>query len=261
MIRSAQREVALSAGTVLPVGPEATIDVAADAGWSAVGLRPDPGASAADVASLSRRLSQRGMRAFDVEVVRLGVTSEHDADRLLSIASELGASWLLVTSHLPEPSETERALAALVHRAEALGGVTRPALEFMAFTEVRTVFDAVPIVRASGAGLVVDALHVHRNHQRPDDVATALAGAPVPLYVQLCDTDVAELPDSQLIDEARHGRLVPGAGILPLAALLAVLGADAPVTAEVQSDRLLRELGADGLARQCRSAVRALVGA
>lgn len=246
---------ALSAGTLLAAGPAVTVDLAADAGFAHVGVRVDPSAAASVIASVSARLAARSLRVFDVEVIRLGVTTDAEADALVDAACALDASWLLVTSHLSDPSETTRALLALVKRLAAVGARARPALEFMAFTEVRTVLDAIPIARQAGSGLVIDALHVHRNGHLPATVREALGDDPLPLYLQVCDTDRTMLGDDQLVDEARHGRLLPGTGILPLRDLLAALPGDTPVTVEVQSDALVGAVGAAELARRCAVAL------
>ena len=56
-------------------------------------------------------------------------------------------------------------------------------------------------------------------------------------WVQICDALLE--PPADLIHEARHQRLAPGSGELPLAELLACLDADVTISVEVQNDALL----------------------
>jgi sugar phosphate isomerase/epimerase len=61
--------------------------------------------------------------------------------------------------------------------------------------------------------------------------------------VQLCDAP-RTAPDGgpeALADEARHRRLLPGAGELDLAALIAAVPPYLPFSVEVQSDQLFAE--------------------
>lgn len=247
--------LSLCAGTVLPVGLAGTVDVAAAAGYRWVGLRPDPAIDGRELAAVQARLASTGVQVFDIEVVRLGVTPAADAERFVELAAAFDARWLLVTSHLSDPAETTRQLAALVSRCERFGGELRPAFEFMAFTEVRTIHDALPIVRDTGAGLIVDALHVYRNGHDPAVVRAALADNPPPVYLQLCDSDGAPRAGDELIEEARHGRLIPGTGVLPIADFVAAVPPGTAVAAEVQSDALLASIGPLELARRCMVAV------
>jgi hypothetical protein len=60
-------------------------------------------------------------------------------------------------------------------------------------------------------------------------------------------------------DEARHGRLTPGTGILPLRALLARVPAAVTISVEVQSDDLLA-LSPGERARLLHDAATAVLG-
>ena len=252
----APRVLSLSPGTIVAAGPAATVDYAADAGFTHVGLRFDPDEPADTVAKATNRLAARNMTLFDVEVIRLGVTPTTHAHRLVNIAAELGASWIVVTSHLPTPAETLRALRDLVTRCEN----ERPGLllgfEAMGFTEVKTVYDAASLVREAGAGLIFDPLHMYRTGHGPVDAERVLGNGSLPCYLQLCDTlrprvTAQPMGEDELIAEARHGRHLPGTGILQLAEFVAAMPAHTSVTAEVQSDVLYAELGPGELARRC----------
>lgn len=256
------RIVSLAAGTVLPLDPEATIDIAARAGFRYVGLRPN----CSDMpiggwAELRRRAGDKGISVFDIEVIRLGVTTRFDIDALIDAGAELGARWLLTVSHYDDSRRTIDILQSMAAQCEATGTLLRPALEFMSFTSVKTMGEAVAIANAASAGVVIDALHLHRSDATPADVAQLMSGPCVPpCYLQACDTNVATVPINELGDEARHRRLIPGTGFLPLAALVAALPIDTAMTAEVQSDALLNSLGTYELSVQCRRSIDELLG-
>jgi sugar phosphate isomerase/epimerase len=131
-------------------------------------------------------------------------------------------------------------------------------LEFLPILGVRTLTDAVRAASDVGdprVGVLVDALHLARAGQSPADVA-ALDPALFP-YLQICDADAE--PPEDLLDEALHGRQLPGDGGLPIAELLAAVP-DVPLSFELRS-RALREAHPDPLdrARAVRAAV-AVVG-
>ena len=61
------RIVSLSAGTVLPLSPEATLDIAAKASFQHVGLRLDrTNTPSGGWAALRQRADDRGITVFDV---------------------------------------------------------------------------------------------------------------------------------------------------------------------------------------------------
>ena len=103
-------------------------------------------------------------------------------------------------------------------------------------TEVRTLAAALSTVdeaAADDAVVLVDALHLHRGGEGTE----ALVGVDRIGYLQICDAPAAAPED--LADEARHRRLVPGAGALPLGHLLAHAPPGLPLSIEVQSDDLV----------------------
>ena len=254
------RIISLCAGTVLPVGSERTIDVAAAAGYTHVGLRVDPAVTGpTDWDALRRRADDAGVIVFDTEVVRLGVTSRRDTEVLIDASAVLGVQWLLTVSHHDDHAVTLDELGWMSSRCASVAPHVRPALEFMAFTAVRTIDDALPIASRAGAGLVIDALHVFRTGTSAKHIAQLMSQAGAPdAYLQLCDATVPDVAPEELVDEARHRRHVPGTGLIPLSALIQALPHDTALAAEVQNDALLQRMGPEGLARTCRMAVEGL---
>jgi sugar phosphate isomerase/epimerase len=227
--------ISLAAGTVLDAPPAAVLTAAAQAGYDAAGLRIDPASTTVAAAgALRRQAADLGLTLLDLEVVRLRPDRPFDDHlRLLELAHVLGARFLLTVSEHPAHADTVADLARLA--AAAKGAPTRIALEFMRFTEVRTLAAALATLDEAGADeavVLVDALHLHRGGEDPE----VLVGVDRIGYLQLCDA-----PDDSddLADEARHHRLAPGAGELPLGHILAHAPAGLPLSVEVQSDDLL----------------------
>jgi sugar phosphate isomerase/epimerase len=236
------RLLSLSAGTVLDASPEAALAAAAAVGFGGFGIRWDPERlPRRESPALRRRIEEGGVALVDLEVVRLRPDVALSAHRAWAdMAAELGARYLLVVSHHEDPARTAADLATLAEWCTPARVTV--ALEFMRFTGVPTFAAADAIVRQAavpGVQILVDALHLQRGGETP--VSLTAAGTATVGYVQLCDGPRAAPGAADdlaaLADEARHGRLFPGEGELPLRELLGVLPSDLPCCVEVQSDR------------------------
>ena len=118
----------------------------------------------------------------------------------------------------------------------------RLAIEFMPHTPLKILAMAAQLCDALGwerAGLVLDSFHFYQA-QTPIDQLRALQAHQIAL-VQC--SDAATTCPSDVANESRNHRLLPGAGVLPLAewssALLGV-GYEGPVVAEVLSEDVRR---------------------
>lgn len=233
---TAPAPLVLAAGSVLDAGPEAVIDAAAAAGFAGVGLRISAEHAPADPAALRRRAGDLGVVIYDVEVYRIG--GDAPAEPLLDTAAALGAAAVLVVSDVG-PARTVEEVGDLAAASRARG--LRLGLEYMAWTTPSRPDEAVAVARATGAAVVVDVLHHCRVGAGAAEL-TAVARSGVLGWVQICDAPGAGPsgggPDL-LITEARHHRLVPGAGDLPLVELLAAVPPGTAISVEVQSDTLL----------------------
>lgn len=239
---SADRLTSLSAGTILDATPEQALRAAAAAGFGGFGIRWEPDStSPRGLRGLRRAIAASGLRLLDLEVVRLAPDVPVGTHRpWVDVAGELGAHFVLVVSDHPDISRSRDELVILAEWC-APAGLT-VALEFMRFTAVSTFAAASGLVSSTGAAnlaVLVDALHLQRGGETPG----ALVGsghAPVG-YVQLCDASAAAPEGSAdpavLAHEARHDRLFPGDGELPLIDLVTTLPPDLPCCVEVQSDR------------------------
>ena len=255
--------LSLAAGTVLECSPAETVAAAAAAGFDASGVWVDLATwTPAVAAEVRTRLADTGMRALDAEVIRLAADRPLDnARRVVDIAAEVGAEYALTISLDPDLARTAAQYAELCAHGASVG--VRPVLEFMRFTTVRTLADAVAVVTDAGhaAGAVlVDALHLDRSAGTPAEVA-ALDPTLLP-YAQLCDAPAIRPAADGLIDEALNGRLLPGDGDLPLDALIDAFAPATPFSMELRS-AALRDDYPDAVERAAvvLTASRAMLGA
>jgi sugar phosphate isomerase/epimerase len=238
-----RRPLAIAAGMLVDVGdPARCVEIAAEAGYDAVGLRvlgevPDR----ATIARVHRALTATGLTLLDLELVVLGadgLPGSGDA-RVLDVARELAPAHLTVVSHATDPARSAVGLALV---ADALADTdVVPALEFLPASGVRSLADARDVldrVAPRHAALLVDVLHVVRSGDDPQVVAAVAESLP---YVQLCDAAARPADPSPrgLLREAVTGRLLPGHGALPLAAFLRALAPTTPLSVEVLSRELL----------------------
>jgi sugar phosphate isomerase/epimerase len=246
------RPLSLSHLTVLDAPPPLLVTAAGGAGFGAVGIRVWPAGDEPPYPMLNdtpvrretlARLADTGVRVLDVEVLRLlpDTTRDHCL-RLLDAGRLLGARAVLVIGNDPDRERLVDRYAEVCAAAGERG--LRACLEFMIFSAVKTLADAVRLVEqaAHPAGAVlVDALHLRRAGGTPADVA-ALAHDLLP-YAQLCDGPAAPVrpPEAVALAEARTGRLLPGDGELPLRALIDALPADAALAVEAPVTALAGE--------------------
>jgi sugar phosphate isomerase/epimerase len=235
MVSQRNRLVSLAAGTVLDVDPVAAVDVAAAAGYGAVGIWFDPDTFTPMVAkAVRRRLDATGLVALDVEPIILGPEGD-PGDALVDAAGEIGARFILLASRWRDHDAAVARTAALCERARPLGVTI--AVEFLPPFAVGTLAQAVAFaaaVAAANCGVLVDTLHLDRSRGTVAELAE-VPRAVLP-YLQLADAPAAWGPDWR--DEALHGRLLPGEGDLPLVDVLRVV-ADVPVSVELRSRALM----------------------
>ena len=237
------RDFSLSHLSVLPVGPPDLIDLAADAGFRTVGIRlcsPMAGGpewplqvGSPELHETLARMKHRGVSVFDIEVLVLAEdTDVRKYVRAFESAAALGAQRACVNIDDPNRSRAIDRFGRLCDLAAPYGlGLD---IEFMIWRPVAQISDAIGIAKAAGrpnGQILVDALHLDRSGGTPAAVAAvdgALIGS-----VQLCDAPRNRPEPSGIIDEARGGRLSPGEGDLPLAALLDALPQSVPLAVEV----------------------------
>lgn len=259
--------------STLGMNPVDAVRLAADLGVRRLGMAPAPiTANPHGFAPWDLRGDPALVRATRVAAEEHGIgialgegfvimpgLSIADAQPVMDIMADLGAPILnAVVIEQDRPRALEE-FARFAELAAARGMLA--SLEFMPLMWPQTLAEAADFVAASGAAnarLLLDAMHVFRSGASVADLA-ALDPAMI-AYVQLCDVPMpARTADYG--EEARHERLCPGEGDLPLRDFLAALPGDATVGLEVPmvSKALAGVPPREALA-YCIAAVRALLG-
>jgi len=244
------------------------VRIAAACGYDAVSLRVAPSPDGrlfvpprgGSLAAIKRELQEQGIVVWDAESARLNATfSVADFVPRLATAAEVGARYLLTVGDDPDDARVADNFAALA-RAADLFGITL-ALEFMVYIGVGSWQRALALLERAGradAVLLIDALHLQRSGAVPRELA-AVNPQRLP-YFQLCDAP-AKWPQSasELREEARSMRLLPGEGALPLVDLVRTMPMGAAVAVEVPMQRLNAQLGDLEFAQRALNATRAVV--
>ena len=164
-----KRAIGLAALTVLELAHHEQISVAAQAGYSHVGLRLVPVAGQPyehplDLPEVERRLADTGVRVLDVEVFRLTPdTRVEQWAGVLEISARLQATELLVHGADPDQARLIETFGRLCELAGRYG--LRANLEPMPWVDVSNIATALRILRSAGranGGLLVDAIHFFR---------------------------------------------------------------------------------------------------
>jgi len=234
-----KRAIGLAALTVPELPPHEQVSVAAQAGYSHVGLRLIPVAGqpfhhALDVDEVEKRLAGTGVRVLDVEVFRLTPeTRINEFESIMATAARFRATELLVHGADPDAARLTDTFGRLCDLA-ALYGLSAN-LEPMPWVDVSNLAKAQRVLDAAGrknSGLLVDAIHFFRAGDSP--AALAKVGRQLLRYMQLCDAPPERPSEMQeIIRQARADRLFPGEGGLDLRGLLRALPAGIPISLEV----------------------------
>jgi sugar phosphate isomerase/epimerase len=232
---------------VLGATPAENIDAAGAAGFGAVGLRicarrpgepyaGDPILGNLDAArALRDRAAGRGIRVSNVSAYQFYPdVGWDDVAPVIDAAAALGAPIIVANGFDPELARFTPLFARYCAAAKEAG--ISVALEFLPYSGVRTIDDAMRVITDSGApngGVLLDALHLDRSGAAVSDIAR------VPperiTFAQLCDARKWSGPrtDEGLLTEARTARLPAGTGDLPLFDFLDALPPDTEIEYEV----------------------------
>ena len=237
----AARLLAVAAGVIpeLIKDPARFVEVTAVAGWKATGVWFDQESwSSTTSREVKRRIDDNGLEAVDMEVIRLG-RSIDTGEALIEAACEVGAKNILVVSSLHSSEETAEQLSHLCSLAKA-GDITI-CLEFMKFTSVKSLSDALEVVKlvdAPNVGILLDLLHVVRSGTTFKEIKAC--DPKLFPYAQWCDgtAQPVGLSDSELIIDALDDRLIPAQGKLDALKFESLFDTDVPFSIEVRSKHL-----------------------
>jgi sugar phosphate isomerase/epimerase len=265
-----KRPVSLAALTALELDPVEMVRCAAQAGYSHVGLRlvpATPDEPAYDtigdtplIRATRAALDDTGVQVLDVEILRLKPeTRVADFQPFIETGALLGARHVLIAGNDPDEARLADNFGLTCELAARYGLTAN--LEPMPWTSVRDIGQAERIIAASGrddGGIVIDAIHFDRAGSAIGDIAS------IPpqrfRYGQLCDAPAARPATIEaILFQARAERLAPGAGDLPLRALIGALPAGIPLSLEVPQQALARTVSAVERARRLLQATHALL--
>ena len=178
-----------------------SIEAAARAGFDAIGLRVISPAGVLAHPPLAGnepllRKADRALAATDLAVLDVNSfwitawTTRQSFLPVLDAASELDAESVLTVINDPDLVRARDLLAECCAVADPAG--IKIALEFQPYGSVRTLADAVAVVKGVGMpniGIVLDVLHLYRSGGQASD----LRGVPPELlaFAQLCDAPLA----------------------------------------------------------------------
>jgi sugar phosphate isomerase/epimerase len=195
------------------------------------------------------------MRVLDVEAIWLRPATDVAAlEGVLETCAALGAHYLLTVGNDPERARLIENLGRLADSARGYG--VELAIEFIPYTEIRSVADAWAVIGQVGrpnVHVLIDALQFFR--REPDlTLVESLPAEHLP-YAQICDGPLqAPRGLEALRREARTDRALPGRGELDLRGLLDALPQG--ITLSVEAPHLgLADLGFDVAAREYARAV------
>lgn len=234
------RLLSIAAGVHPDLGPARMVEVAASAKWPACGVWFDANTwTQTTTRDVKRRLDETGVVALDLEPIIPAADHDDQGERVIEVAAAIGARHVLFTSRLPDLSATIARFSSLCDVAKDCG--VSLVCEFLPIFPLRSLAMAQDVVSrhpVEVAGILVDNLHLSRSGGTIDEVrAIDINRFP---YLQIADAgDIVPTEFTALLDEALNGRLLPGAGALPIEELLAAVP-HVPLSFEVRS-RALRD--------------------
>lgn len=194
-----------------------------------------------------------GLVVTDLSAFRLGPDGGSDERVATSMArrcAALGIPVCVLVVYVPPSPEVHDRIDRCADIFAARG--VRLALEFLPYSDVRTLDAARDVCGRAGfdrCGVLVDTWHLARGGGSPADVAAVGPGEIACVQV----ADAAPVTGGDLADESRHGRLLPGEGVVDFpafAAALAGVGYQGAVGTEVLS-RSLRAQSPEAVAEAC----------
>ena len=229
---AARRQFSLAYLTVFGCPPPEMTYIAGRAGYDFVSLRPiymglagepnfDLSANPQLLRQTKAALASTGLRVHDVELAR--VADGTDPKKYLpelEVGAELGAKHVISSIWTNDRVFAAECFDQLCDIAKPLGLTIN--LEFVTFASVKTLREAVEVLKASrrtNVGVLVDMLHFSRSRVPLADLDA------VPRnwfnFVHLCDA-VAEIPTTteELTRQAREERLYPGEGAIDIGGIL-----------------------------------------
>lgn len=257
------RKFSLAYLTIPGTNPTEQINIAAEAGYDYVSLRPIPMHLPNEPLfqfdkdrnlfnSIKKSLADSGVKLLDIELARVREDLRvEDYESAFCAASELGATDVLSSIWTKNKNYYYKEFSKICELADKYA--LRINLEFVTYSGVTALDDAIDLLNAvnhPNAYLLMDTLHTHRSKVTIEEISNV-----DPLkygIIHLCDGpgSIPALDDPEMIRVAREARLYPGDGEIDLKGMLLALPAN-PVSIELPNSEEMAKRGALGHAKQC----------
>jgi sugar phosphate isomerase/epimerase len=251
------RQLSITPLSLPTLTPPQFLLCAAQAGFGRVALRILQGSprnrpdnmpllvSGADrLAELRAILDGEGLVVSELEFILLDAdTAVEEYRPFLEMGAALGARYIVAGSTGPDPASAAEKLHALSQMAGEFG--IKVVIEFVRYSAVQTLQDAVALIRASGAdnaGILLDTFHFYHAGNQPEDIL-AYPASLFP-YIQLADTRGPRPQHvEEIIRQAREDRLNPGLGQIDLTGIVRNLTPGLPISLEVPNLAQIAQIG------------------
>lgn len=240
------------------------IYIAARAGYDAVSPRLIPmhvdgeftqsPANRAQVQAAKTALSTTGLKVLDIELAR--ITEDCDPrsfERALELGGELGAKRMIMSAWTPTRDDRNFLVDVYGETCDLAEpyGLTVD-LEFPSFSRLRTLDEALDIVRAAdrpNGGILVDTLYLHLSRVDIGELLHVPSDLLHFLHISDCLPGIADTREG-MIQLARDARLYPGEGWIDFAGIIERMP---PVdySIELPNTARIAELGYEEHARRC----------
>jgi len=263
--------VGLEGFTFPELDPFALLDLAAQTGYSHVGVRLiDPATNTPTLAPHEVRrfrllAREHGLSLYGGDILDLGGPHE-SLDACLAVFAACGITRMGAFYREADLTAARGLFRAVVARGRAYG--VTPYLEPVSYFGLGSVTAAAELItEAKGGGLLLDTLHFGR----AGEDLTALAGIVhrIPVWLQVCDgppletivpaTATAAERTAALRRESVARRLPPGAGVCRVAEIVRTVREHAPVPdlvpmVEAPDHERVTRIGVSAHASACREA-------
>lgn len=250
--------------TVINATPPELVYIAARAGYDAVSPRFIPmhvpgeftrsPVSRAQVQATRTALSTTGLKVLDVEIARITEDCDpREFERALELGGELGARHMIMSAWTPTRDDRQFLIDVYGETCDIAApyGLTVD-LEFPTFSRLRTLDEALDIVRAAdrpNGGILVDTLYLHLSRVDVGELLHVPAELLHFLHISDCLPGIADTREG-MIQLARDARLYPGEGWIDFAGIIERCPA-MNYSIELPNAARVAELGYEEHARRC----------
>ena len=250
--------------TLIGATPPELVYIAARAGYDAVSPRfipmHVPGEFAqspvdkAQIAATKTALETTGLKVLDVELAR--ITEDVDPrsfEPALELAGELGAQRMIMSAWTKSRDDRQFLIDVFSETCDlaAKFNITVD-LEFPSFSRLRTLDEALDIVRAAGrpnAGILVDTLYLHLSRVDIGELLHVPSELLHFLHISDCLPGIADTREG-MIQLARDARLYPGEGWIDFQGIIERMP-KVDYSIELPNRARIAELGYEEHARRC----------